>query len=109
MIVYVFGRKWKAKLYTNKYYTRLHGDDSHAITVTEQREMHFNRDSFKLKYIRHEVRHAFTNEIPIESAGLDAKQMEEIQCSLDENRWDEMNKVSKEIYKGLMCLLQPKS
>lgn len=72
-----------------------------AMTLPNKREFHFKLDDIRLGAIRHEVRHAFTNELCLTSADLSCEQMEEIQCSLDENRHKQMDELSLKIYKKL--------
>jgi len=97
----IMGQKWKYRLMADDKYMAEHGDDSEAITVSAKRLMDFRESAIKMGVVRHEVRHAFTNELCLDSADLTASQMEEIQCTLDQTRWESLDRAAKRIFKNL--------
>ena len=100
----IMGRKWEYKLLTVIEFLKEHPDchDSAALTLPGYKQILFNVEYFDIGLVRHEVRHAFIAELCLNSADLDVKQFEEIQCTLDQERWDELNEVSTEIYENLI-------
>ena len=102
----IMGKTWIYKLYTQKQFIKEHPDceDSGALTLPYYREMHFISEEINIGMVRHEVRHAFISELGLESATLTLNQYEEIQCTLDQNRWEEMDEVSKAIYENLVLV-----
>lgn len=99
----IMGALWEYRLYDEKSFIKKHPDceDSGALVLLSQRQLHFTEEQLDMGTIRHEVRHAFTHELCIGSANLELLQFEEIQCTLDQNRWDEMQEVSTTIYENL--------
>ena len=106
--IVIMGQKWIYRLMSDERYILVHSDDSEAITVSEKREIHFRMSFIDLSVVRHEVRHAFTNELCLESANLTALQMEEIQCTLDQTRWEALDIVAKKIFKNLKSAIEKK-
>ena len=100
----IMGMEWGYKLFTQKDFLKEHSDceNSGALTLLHLRQMHFIDKDIDIGTVRHEVRHAFISELGLESATLNTEQFEEIQCTLDQNRWDEMGEVSMKIYENLV-------
>jgi len=97
----VKGAKWKAILYSQKTFLCKHGANLYAVTIPTSREIHFQQGHFTLAIVRHEVRHAFTSELCLNDDTITVEELEEIQCCLDERHWDDMDKVSREIFNFL--------
>jgi hypothetical protein len=102
--VSVMGAAWTYKLYDEKRFLEIHPDceDTGAITLPDSKEMHFILGLIDIGTVRHEVRHAFIAELCLDSTELTVDQFEEINCTLDQNRWEEMNEVSLRIYENLV-------
>ena len=100
----IMGMEWQYKLFTLKDFLKNHPDckGSGALTLPYLRQMHFVDVEMDMGTVRHEVRHAFISELGLESAILNIEQFEEIQCTLDQNRWEEMDEVSMRIYENLV-------
>lgn len=100
----IMGTEWQYFLYREEEFNKTHDDceDSGAITLPGLKQMCFIEEYINIGTIRHEVRHAFTSELCLDSANLDLEQFEEIQCTLDECKWNEMNEVSTTIYENLV-------
>lgn len=100
----IMGAKWSATIMSRSQFDKLNPDciDTEAVCICKKRQIHFVDNELTKGIIRHEIRHAFTHELCIYSAELTAHQMEEVQCELDELRWDEMNHVSTELFKNLI-------
>jgi hypothetical protein len=76
------GIEWSVFAQTTAAYKRKHGSDSHAITYTKDREIHFNISTLAPDYVRHEVFHAFIASSSTNSSSLSADQMEELAAEL---------------------------
>jgi len=102
--VKIMGMEWKYKLLNLEEFLKEHPDceESGALTLPNLRQMHFLDEDIDIGTVRHEVRHAFISELGLESATLNTDQFEEIQCTLDQNRWEEMDEVSMRIYENLV-------
>lgn len=97
------GSSWLYILYSENEFYLKHPDcpDTAALIIPYKRQIHFIKDHTNIGIIRHEVRHAFISELCLDAADLTIDQFEEIQCTLDQNKWEEMNEVSTVIYKNL--------
>lgn len=100
----IMGVRWTAKVFSAEKFYNIHPEceDSLALTLPCKKELHFIDEYIDLGIVRHEVRHAFISELCLCSTDLENYQFEEIQCTLDQNRWDEMNEASIRIYEGLI-------
>lgn len=83
VILPIKGSKWTFKLVNDKLYDKTHlnidGDeDSSAITLPVQREVHFRKSDITLSIIRHELLHVLVNSSLIGSSALSCHQMEEL-------------------------------
>lgn len=99
------GATWKYVLHNSeKEFVEAHPDcpNAGALVDIKLRELHFMKSQLDIGTIRHEVRHAFISELCLCGVDLDIYQFEEIQCILDQNRWDQMDEVSKIIYENLI-------
>lgn len=76
-------------------------DDSWAFCMASSRLIYFCYEHFNIGIIRHEVRHAFIAGLCLDDADISVSQFEEINCVLDENRWQQMDNVSREIFRKL--------
>lgn len=96
------GIEWLFTRMIDEEFELLHYDceGSAALTIIGDREVHFSEE-FNMNIIRHEVRHAFLSELCISDANLNVDQFEEVNCSLDQNRWDDMDKLSRRVFKEL--------
>ena len=97
------GASWEYFLYSELDFIKKHPDcaESGAITVPADKTLFFIKNQIDIGTVRHEVRHAFISELCLDSASLELGQFEEVQCTLDQTRWDEMHEVSAKIYKDL--------
>ena len=100
----IMGRNWTAKLLDCESFIEENPDceDSAAVVIPAKKEIHFNADDIDLGVIRHEVRHVFLDSLCLSDADLDMDQFEEINCVLDQERWDEMDEVSAKIYENFI-------
>lgn len=102
--VKIMGAAWTVRLLSEVEFLELNNacENTAAITLPAKKEIHFQYSDLRLSTVRHEVRHAFTSELCIESADLSADQMEEVQCTLDENRFEDMDQTARNIYKKII-------
>jgi len=99
----IMGACWVYKLLSEMEFLAEHPDceDSDALTLPGKREIHFKIGEVSAGTIRHELRHAYTAELCLDSADITAAQMEEIQCTLDQNRWEEMHNLAHKMLVAL--------
>lgn len=98
----IMGAWWTIKVFDDEKFCRLHPDntDCGALTLPDDREIHFFVEEIALGVVRHEVRHAFLSELCLTDArGLSLEDFEEINCVLDQLRWDDMDQTSRKIFK----------
>jgi len=100
----ILGTEWSYYTLKEVKFEEIHADcpDSGALTLPVSKEMCFMAECLEIGAVRHEVRHAFIAELCLESAELTIDQFEEVQCTLDENKWEQMDEASKEIYENLI-------
>jgi len=101
--VKILGFHWTYKMMTLAEFLQLHPEceDSGALCLIKKRQIHFIDEELSLGIVRHEVRHAFLSCLCLESTKISIEDFEEINCTLDETRWDQMDETSKKIYKRL--------
>ncbi len=99
----IMGATWVYNLYSRDGFLKLHPDCANdaALILPKTRQIHFCQGEATLEIVRHEVRHAFIAELCLDSTDLTIDQFEEIQCTLDERRWDDLNNTSQEIFKKI--------
>lgn len=102
-IVSIMGTNWEYRLYNEEDFLKVNPDcaDDGAVILLRKREIHFTEEQRDIGTIRHEVRHAFIDGLYLDNARLTNKQYEEMHCSLDQYKWDEMASVSEAIYEAL--------
>jgi len=98
--VAIKGARWVVRRFTQKTFRKRHGD-LYAVTDPTLRKIAFQDGHLDLPIVRHEVRHAFTSELCLNDDTLTTTELEEVQCTLDERHWDDMDKVSREIFRVL--------
>ena len=98
LLVTIKGIEWKVYVQNHKSYVRTNGNDSKAITYTDDREIYFDRSLVTIGLIRHEVFHAFTASTDTEhSADMTASDQEELDCTLYGNNKTAMNDIEDRI------------
>lgn len=98
MKIKIMGQVWTYRFLSKANFRKVHGTEASGICDPSNRHMAFVVPHTDMSLIRHEVRHAYTVECCVDSAHLSGLQMEEVQCELDENHWDNMNKTVKKIH-----------
>jgi len=99
--VKVMGKSWNIQVLKTPTWQIKFDDSSAALCDESSRTLFFHTDHISLGTIRHEVRHAFISECCVRSAQLSGPQKEEINADLDAERWNEMDRVSKSIFKNI--------
>ncbi len=96
----VMDTPWLFRVVTTDEFLGLFPDDgdASAVTMADTQEVFFIAEDFNLGLVRHEVRHTFLAELCIDDANLTIEQFEEINCTLDEKRWDDMGKLSLKVF-----------
>jgi hypothetical protein len=86
---------------TRAEFDKEHPDSADAEAITSKPNIDFIKGKVSLGTVRHEVRHAYVAECHLESTELSAENMEEVNATLDEYKWDKMNKTSQTIFTNL--------
>lgn len=78
----ILGKKWRVKILTNRAFKNKHGKDASAMTIPDNRKIHFKVKKFNKEVVVHEFTHAYLHELCLSSAGdtLTAEALEEIYC-----------------------------
>lgn len=95
--VQIKGQTWKIKLWPDAQYVKKFGSDSDAITFTDKRQIHFSKRGLNIGVVRHELMHAIFAEAHVESAHLNADQIEEVACSIVQYQWNILNNLTETI------------
>ena len=85
------GHDWKFYAQTDSTYKRNHGNDSHAITYTKDREVFFRASTLAPDYVRHELMHCYIASSSTNSASLSADQVEELAAEIFGEHGPEMD------------------
>jgi hypothetical protein len=101
MLIPINGDKWRFTVLDSDDFIRRHGDGNSGITITQSKEVHFDRDSLDLSLVVHEVTHVYFYYLCLGSADLSAEQMEEIACELMEKHGQHIFRLSRKIHKAL--------
>lgn len=78
----IIGHPWAIDYLTPKQYVRKWGNDSYAITETDEKCIYFVQDFTNLETIRHELAHAYASQLSLTELQLDDDQVEEFFCEL---------------------------
>jgi hypothetical protein len=98
---------WTASLYREKSYIKMHGDDSDAITLPAEKEIHFPSPGITAKSCRHEMVHAYATLLHISSTtSLTLDDYEEIWAEFLSGNIDRISQKANFIFKALK--LEPK-
>lgn len=73
---------WTFVLLTSRSYHNKHGTDSGAITIPDERTVHFDKSELSMDNIYHELFHVFVDCSQTGSANLDKEQMEELGATI---------------------------
>ena len=79
-------------------YTKLHGDDSRAITDDVERTVHFNIEHFDKPVILHELVHCYIAEYQIDNVEFTKDQLEELCCTIIEAHYKDLDIKATIIY-----------
>jgi len=106
----ICGEAWVYNLMTEEKFLIKHRDvegieNKPAITDPDKKTMDFKEVCIGI--VRHEVRHAYTAEKGLDAADLSGDQMEEIQCQLDEEKYDKMKRTVEIMFKNLSRIPVP--
>lgn len=81
--IQIHGNKWKARLYKPEDYIKIHGDESGALIILDEKEIHFRNDeNFCIEKIGHELNHAYWPQLCLDSTeSMEIERLEEIMSS----------------------------
>lgn len=85
------GIEWEFHSLSNASYVRRHGNDSGAITYTNDHDVFFNSSHFSPGIVRHEVFHTYIASSGTNSASLTSDQMEELCAEIYQSHGPEMD------------------
>lgn len=80
--VTIVGHPWNVEYMKPRQYIRKWGSDSKAVTDTDEKCLYFVQDFTDLETIRHELTHAYANQLSIDELQLDEDQIEEFFCEM---------------------------
>ncbi len=78
----VLNKDWTAKFLKTKAFYKTFEEDCTASAEIEDRIVWFNLDKFNEEVVRHELTHAYLEEMAYNSLTLDKEQNEEFTCEL---------------------------
>lgn len=82
LTIEILGQPWKIKLWGPKQYLKAVGDDSKAICDVESKVIHFDLSCVCLVTARHELTHAYIDQLSFVELQLDPDQWEDFFCEL---------------------------
>lgn len=102
MKIDIQGDTWTCSALNTKKYENKYGDDSLAMTLTDKKTIDFNKKSFTIETVRHELFHVFHYGLYLGSAeDLNKDDYEEILAEMVSNNLEKMIRISNKIYKEL--------
>lgn len=96
-LIKIKGAVWKVYFLTPTAYLKKFKDEGPAHVAGESRSFYFVKNEINLGIVRHELLHAIIYESHIESAELEAKQIEELCCSVIQYNWHDIAEMAEEI------------
>ena len=101
--IMICGEKWYYRVMSDAEFVEAHPKEDDADAITSGNFMDFRENKVDLPTIRHEVRHAYIAECCLSSTNdMTVEDMEEINATLDEKKWDRMNRTSKTIFRNIL-------
>ena len=83
--------EWTFRIFTNAAYVRKHGSKCEAVTLPEDQEVHFNKQYFCPRCVRHELFHVYVSSNNIETLRkFSIDDMEELGASIIGNHLDDI-------------------
>lgn len=93
--------KWLFSILSDDSYVKKHGKTSIAMTMPDEHIVDFKESEFDLKTVLHELVHAHSTYMYLDSAKIHQDSMEEIYSEFISDRSSLLNKQAKIIYKKL--------
>lgn len=81
----VLGLPWTAHFLPKKTFNRHHAEDGYdvaAVTVCDDKQIHFRRAKLTRETVIHELCHAYIFELGAARADLNSDQLEEVYCDM---------------------------
>lgn len=78
----ILGHEWQIKLLPVSRFTKRFGKNTLGLTDTHRRTIFLPNGHANFEVMAHELTHAYLHELCVDSADLEAHQMEEICCDL---------------------------
>lgn len=101
-IVYRVGAEsWEFHLIPHRSYISKFGKDSDAICLLKEREVWFDKTSFNLSVIAHELMHVYFQQSTHNSSELDSHQTEEVAAEIVAKNWAQIAFSVQDIYTQL--------
>jgi hypothetical protein len=92
MKVSVIGKYWNIRVLSDKTYAKNHGSDSHGMAYVDDRKIFIRRSSLNKETIKHELVHAYFQELSFYELQLDDDQYEDFCCELLAKYGDHISK-----------------
>lgn len=74
----ILGHPWECWLLSRREFTKRHGKDTAAVAILQDRKIELS--SLDLEDLKHELTHAYYEELCLRNVGLSKAQMEEFNC-----------------------------
>ena len=93
--------KWTAKRIPDSKFDRAYGDKYTAMTVSNRRIIYFRQNEFSLRTVIHELFHAYSHYLYLQSSSVPHEDAEEIYAEFMEENLFRFARKAKEIYRAL--------
>lgn len=101
---HVLGKRWRVYGLDGFDYDRRFGTDSVGMCVTEERRIYFRLPDLNAETIRHELTHAYFEEMSVSALSLSTEQVEELGCELVGKHGPTIVEVSELLFAGFRRL-----
>ena len=105
----IHGDEWKIVLLDPDKFSKVYGETTAAITLTDEKQIIFSTETINLIVVLHEIFHAYASYLCIDSAHVDSTQAEEIFAELFGSQGPAMYKQGKDILAKLRKKAKPKN
>jgi hypothetical protein len=104
MYVKIKGDRWKCFVYDHEDFVERFGEGMSAFTDPPRKQIFFVAEDLDMQIVRHEIFHAFTTYLCLDSVALEPEQLEEIYCEMFGKDGPKMMDLSAKILKRLRGL-----
>ena len=94
----VLGKSWKAKFLKSRAFYKRFNEKDIAVCEPHEKVIYYNLDYFSEETVRHELTHAFFDEMGYNALELNKSDSEDFSCELVAKHSAEILKLAREVF-----------